>query len=209
MKPSNNPFAESCIMEKTEVPASSDEKYDHTPSSTAPPSIDPESIYPPKIQEQNDKSPTPNKSRLALRIWQTIAAPGTFILQASASAYANHDPPSAINVALLYFVYGVCSASFIWSSFMIYVYFTRRFGTAGKVKRAVTFAVDTFFAVLVGIGVSSEIGMYKCPPGELDGWCDLFNTGIFFGVSLFVTYVAHSLWTIFSSLSFIRETPSH
>ncbi|KAI9499393.1 hypothetical protein BDB00DRAFT_898734 [Zychaea mexicana] len=148
---------------------------------------------------------SPNKWRVILRTWQAIAAPAVFILQAGASAYTNHDTPAAINVVLLYFVCGACSASFIWSLFMIYVYFSRRFGNGGKVKRTVAFGVDVCFAVLLGIGVCAEIGMYKCPPGELEGWCDLFNSGIFFGKIIYYTYNNPAVYVTFEVVSHIRN----
>lgn len=61
--------------------------------------------------------------------------------------------------------------AFIWSAFCTYVCLSIRFNkNAGNIKPAVGFAMDTLLAVLLGIGISMEIGTYTCPAGEFNGW---------------------------------------
>lgn len=78
--------------------------------------------------------------------------------------------PFSENMALVYFVYALFWVSFTWSLFEIYVYLTRLRGRGGKVKRIIAFAVDAILAALMGVGICYEIALYKCPPGQYDGW---------------------------------------
>lgn len=45
---------------------------------------------------------------------------------------------------------------------------------AGNIKPAVGFAMDTLLAILLGIGISMEIGSYTCPAGEFNGWYNYY-----------------------------------
>lgn len=59
----------------------------------------------------------------------------------------------------------------IWSAFCIYVFFSMKMSSrAGNIKLAVGLAMDTLLAVVLGIGISMEIGTYTCPAGEFNGW---------------------------------------
>ncbi|KAG2185640.1 hypothetical protein INT44_002433 [Umbelopsis vinacea] len=165
----------------------------------APPSFSSQTILP----DESTLPVKPNFPRLCIRIWQLIASAATFAFQAGAPAFAGKGFP--FEPALLYFVFGVSSVSFMWSSFLIYVYLTRRYGKGGKVKRPVLCIGDTFITICLGVGVFFEISKYPCAPGTLDGMCDMFNTGIFFGVTLFTVSTVATLWDIFGSLESIRN----
>ncbi|KAG2215972.1 hypothetical protein INT45_003172 [Circinella minor] len=146
----------------------------------------------------------PNKGRFFVRVWQMIAAIGAFGFQVGATPYSGHDMPFS-KIGLLYYIYAICWFSFIWSLFNIYVYLTRRFGKGSKIKRPVSILMDCFIAALFGVGTFYEFAMYKCPPGAYDGWCNFFNTGSFFLVTLFATYVLQTLWDVFGGMSCLRR----
>ncbi|KAI9272690.1 hypothetical protein BDA99DRAFT_498980 [Phascolomyces articulosus] len=182
-------------------------------SSSSPPPIHTRSAsidIPPLPQhpENDEEKPKikkkPNKGRFFVRVWQMIAAIGAFGFQMGATPYSGHEMPFS-RVGLLYYVYAICWFSFLWSLFNIYVYLTRRFGQAGKIKRPVSILMDCFLAALFGVGTFYEFAMYKCPPGTYDGWCNFFNTGLFFCVSLFLTYVIQTLWDVFGGMACLRR----
>lgn len=93
----------------------------------------------------------------------------------------------------------------IWSSFNIFVYMSRRFGKGGKIKRFISTLFDLCLAALFGVNVFYEIAIYRCKPGTHQGYCDFYNTGLFFLMTLFFTYVIHALWDIFGSMYCLRK----
>ncbi|KAH8549111.1 hypothetical protein BGW37DRAFT_503613 [Umbelopsis sp. PMI_123] len=155
------------------------------------------------VPHEATSSDKPSIPRLCLRIWQVISSAATFAFQAAGPAVARMDFP--FEPALQYFVFGVTILSLMWGSFLIYVYLTRRYGKGGKVNRPVLCIGDTFITVCLGVGVIFEISKYPCPPGTMNGMCDMFNTGLFFGVTLFTVSTAATLWDIFGSLESIRN----
>ncbi|KAF7730418.1 hypothetical protein EC973_002225 [Apophysomyces ossiformis] len=194
------------ITEKTEVQDHHHHQAVVTDSVQETEKIDHEADKADIIVEQEVAEPhhKPNKGRLFFRFWQVIAAIGAFGFQVGATPYS-HQPMPFSTKGLLYYVYAICWVSFLWSLFMIFVYLTRRFGHAGKVKRPLLFVVDLLLAAMFGVGIFYEIAEYRCPPGYYDGWCNFFNTGLFFLMSLFVTYVLLALWDLFGGLSFLRS----
>ncbi|KAI8372698.1 uncharacterized protein BYT42DRAFT_615911 [Radiomyces spectabilis] len=145
----------------------------------------------------------PNPWRMSLRVIQLLSCIGLFGFQAGASPWSN-EMPFQNNVGLLYYVYAICCVAFIWSSFMVYVYLTRRYRQANNLKRGVALAVDAILATLLGVGVCFESATYACTPGQYHGWCDFFNTGLFFGMLLFASYTFSSLWDLFGGLDCLR-----
>ncbi|ORY95944.1 hypothetical protein BCR43DRAFT_516013 [Syncephalastrum racemosum] len=208
--PSNNVYNEKTLIEspKSYTPPPSPPALSPLPppsiqASHPPPSMKPSQTEPCEKPVHGTQRPSP--IRLGMRVWQLLAALGAFAFQAGASPYAMRPMPFSENMALVYFVYALFWISFTWSLFEIYVYLTRLRGRGGKVKRIIAFAVDAILAALMGVGVCYEIALYKCPPGQYDGWCDFFNTGLFFGVSLFSTYILTALWDLFGGLTCIRQ----
>ncbi|KAI8143053.1 hypothetical protein BJV82DRAFT_613329 [Fennellomyces sp. T-0311] len=158
----------------------------------------------PASPDEKTEHHKPNKGRLLVRVWQLFAAIGAFGFQVGATPHSGQEIPFSRH-GLLYYVYAICWFSFLWSLFNIYVYLTRRFGSAGKIKRPISIIMDTFLAALFGVGTFYEFAIYRCPPGYYDGWCNFFNTGLFFCVSLFLTYVIQTLWDIFGGMSCLRR----
>ncbi|CAO0799840.1 unnamed protein product [Mucor circinelloides] len=158
-----------------------------------------------QLQKVEDHKSTSSQWKLILRIIQLFCVVGSFGFQASANAWSGRASIPFDNVALLYFFYGIEWAAFIWSSFCIYVYVSLRFNSKhGNIKPAIGLAMDTLLAVLLGTAISMEIGAYTCPAGGFDGWCNFYNTGVSFGMLLFITFGANALWDLFSGLSCLR-----
>ncbi|KAF1806374.1 hypothetical protein V8B55DRAFT_1347043 [Mucor lusitanicus] len=182
------------------------------PASSSSLSIAPSSIHEKnmladeeQLQKVEDHKSSSGKWRLILRIVQLFCVVGSFGFQASANAWSGRTSVPFDNVALLYFFYGIEWAAFIWSSFCIYVQASMQFNSKhGNIKPAVGLAMDTLLAVLLGIAISMEIGAYTCPAGGFDGWCNFYNTGVSFGMLLFITFGANALWDLFSGLSCLR-----
>ncbi|CAO3617515.1 unnamed protein product [Mucor fragilis] len=146
----------------------------------------------------------PSLPRFLLRIWQFFAAIGAFGFQVGASPYSEEPMPFG-KPDLLYYGYVVCWLSIVWSSFNVFVYLTRRFGKGNKIKRFVSTLLDLVLAALFGVCVFYEIATYHCKPGMHNGWCNFYNTGLFFLMSLFLSYVVHALWDIFGAMSCLRK----
>lgn len=63
-------------------------------------------------------------------------------------------------------------------------------------KRVILILCDLLMALLWGIGIIVEIAKYNCPPGQHNGWCNFYNTSIFFGFVSFVLYVVTLGWDV-------------
>ncbi|CAO3629303.1 unnamed protein product [Cunninghamella blakesleeana] len=118
----------------------------------------------------------------------------------------SHVPFVFEDAKLQYYTYAIDLIAFLWAAFMIFVYLTRRFGTnSGKVKRPIAFAVDTVLAAAFGVASFYQFATYNCPPGYYDGWCNFHNTGKFFLLSLFISYVINMFWDFFGGLTCLRS----
>ncbi|KAI8333107.1 hypothetical protein BC941DRAFT_504900 [Chlamydoabsidia padenii] len=147
----------------------------------------------------------PNKGRLVIRFWQVLAAIGAFGFQIGASPYAG-IPFLFQEAKLQYYTYAIDLVSLLWALFMIYVYLTRRFGSnTGKVRRPIAFAVDTALAALFGVATFYQFASYNCPPGYYNGWCNFHNTGKFFLLSLFLSYIIMMFWDLFGGCTCLRK----
>lgn len=67
-------------------------------------------------------------------------------------------------------------------------------------RRLILIILDLVMALLWGIGVIIEVAKYSCKPGTLDGWCDFYNTSIFFGFLSFAIYIVLVGFDVFGSL---------
>ncbi|KAI8640394.1 hypothetical protein BD408DRAFT_419817 [Parasitella parasitica] len=158
-----------------------------------------------QLQKAQDQNSIAGRWKLILRVTQILCVIGSFGFQASANTWSGRTSVPFDNVALLYFFYGVEWVAFVWSSFCIYVQLSLRFSnSSGNIKPAIGLAMDTLLAVILGISISMEIGAYTCPAGGFDGWCNFYNTGVSFGMLLFITFSANALWDLFSGLSCLR-----
>ncbi|KAI8365562.1 hypothetical protein BD560DRAFT_490985, partial [Blakeslea trispora] len=126
-----------------------------------------------------------------IRIWQLIAAISAFGFQAGATAYANEVSPFE-NQDLLYFGYALCWLSILWSLVQGMFYAAKHFHQGTNIKSAFIIFFDITLAALLGVCTSYEITHYRCKLGLHHGWCDFYNTGLFFLLSLFISYTIHT-----------------
>lgn len=61
-------------------------------------------------------------------------------------------------------------------------------------KRTILILCDLLMTLLWGIGIIVEIVKYTCKIGAYDGWCNFYNTSIFFGFISFVMYIVMLGW---------------
>ncbi|CEP14996.1 hypothetical protein [Parasitella parasitica] len=164
-----------------------------TATATTPAKL--ESTGSPTVDEGN----LPSKIRLILRIVLFVFAVGHLGFAAGASPHSGVDVPFD-SKACFYFLFAVAIMSIIYSGYHIIFYFFRRFGKAHKMKRVILILCDLLMALLWGIGIIVEIAQFKCPPGQHSGWCDFYNTSIFFGFVSFVLYVVLLGWDAFGGM---------
>lgn len=151
------------------------------------------------------------KWKFILRLFQMLCVIGSFGFQASANTWSNRDSIPFESVALLFFFYAAEWFAFIWSAFCTYVCLSVKFGSqnVGNIKPSVVLAMDTLLAIVLGIGISMEIGTYTCPAGGFNGWCNFYNVGLCFGMMLFLSFGVSALWHLFSGLSCLRTKSSN
>lgn len=82
----------------------------------------------------------------------------------------------------------------MYSAYHIGFFFFRRFGKTEKMKRTILILCDLLMTLLWGIGIIVEIAKYSCKPGQYSGWCNFYNTSIFFGFLSFVLYIVMLGW---------------
>ncbi|KAG2200920.1 hypothetical protein INT47_003155 [Mucor saturninus] len=146
----------------------------------------------------------PSLSRCLIRCWQCLASIGALGFQVGATSFSGEEIPFG-KAGLLYYGHVISCLSILWSAFNIFVYLTRRFGTGHKIKRFLSTLFDLTLTALFGVCVFYEIATYRCKPGMHNGWCDFYNTGIFFLMSLFLTYTVHALWDLFGAMDCLRR----
>ncbi|KAI8078939.1 uncharacterized protein B0P05DRAFT_541764 [Gilbertella persicaria] len=141
----------------------------------------------------------PSRIRVLLRIILFIAAVGHLGFAAGASPYSGQPVPFDSS-ACFYFLFAVAILSIIYSGYHVVLYLVRRFGSANKLKRPILIMCDLFMALMWGIGIIVEIAKYTCPPGHLSGWCNFYNTSIFFGFVSFALYVLVVGWDLYGGM---------
>ncbi|KAF1800351.1 hypothetical protein FB192DRAFT_1380282 [Mucor lusitanicus] len=146
-----------------------------------------------------NRADLPSKIRLLLRVVLFISAVGHLGFAAGASPFSGEGVPFDSS-ACFYFLFAVAIMSIIYSGYHIIFYFFRRFGKADKMKRVIMIMCDLLMALLWGIGIIVEIAKYTCPPGQHSGWCNFYNTSIFFGFISFVIYVVLLGWDAFGGM---------
>jgi hypothetical protein len=64
-----------------------------------------------------------------------------------------------------------------------------------KMKRSLLFAIDTFMALMWGVGVIIEVAMFRCTDGSK--FCSFYNVSIFWGFLAFAGYLYAMCWDIY------------
>lgn len=137
----------------------------------------------------------PSRLRVLFRLLLMIFAVGYLGFSAGATPYSKQPIPFD-NKATFYVLYAIAGISFAYSAYHVILYLFRRFGNGRKLKRYMLIGFDFILALMWGICIIIEIIKYQCPPGDLDGWCDFYNTSIFFGFISFAMYVLILGWDI-------------
>ncbi|RIA92415.1 hypothetical protein C1645_765248 [Glomus cerebriforme] len=139
----------------------------------------------------------PNKWRLLSRFIQFIASAGAFVFIVSASPVTKQSfPEGVVNKIAVIFLYIVSAVSIIYSFGHLILYCLRRWGSKNKAPRWSLMLVDVILGACFGTLMVFLIKDSKCKPGDLNGWCNFYNTSIFFTVLAFLTYAISFLWDI-------------
>ncbi|GET04235.1 hypothetical protein GLOIN_2v1615692 [Rhizophagus clarus] len=151
-----------------------------------------------KISSQMLESPksAPNKWRLLSRLIQFIASAGAFALIVAAQPATKVSMPVNANRTAIIFLYIVSVVSIIYSFGHLIFYCFRRWGHKNKAPRWLLMFIDAILGASFGTLMVFLIKDFRCKPGDLNGWCDFYNTSIFFTVLSFVTYAVSFIWDI-------------
>ncbi|ORY06457.1 hypothetical protein K493DRAFT_295987 [Basidiobolus meristosporus CBS 931.73] len=138
----------------------------------------------------------PNRWRVLLRFIGLIGSIGAFGFSVGAGPYSGRATPFADKSAIIFL--------YIWSavSIIAHVYFllnmlNRKVRNGSKVPRKWLLIADIVLGVCWGFDVVFLIAKNHCPVGKLDGWCDFFNTSIFFAFLTFVATVTSIFWDLY------------
>ncbi|KAI9593299.1 hypothetical protein BDF19DRAFT_448256 [Syncephalis fuscata] len=140
----------------------------------------------------------PNWIIFGIRSAQLVFSIATLGFLAGASSYSGKDSPFSGHTAvdLYYAVSSIsCAVSLSLVCFMLF-----RWIKPGKdIGQYTIFLIDLIMTCIWGADVFIIIGTQKCHIGSLNGWCDFFNTSIFFGVMAFLSYCVAMGWDVFTS----------
>ncbi|RGB44153.1 hypothetical protein C1646_808741 [Rhizophagus diaphanus] len=151
-----------------------------------------------KISSQKLEPPfsAPNKWRLLSRFIQFLASAGAFAFIVAANPATKRQMPGDVNKTAIIFLYIVSIVSVIYSFGHVIFYCVRRWGHKNKAPRWLLMLVDAIIGASFGTLMVFLIKDFRCKPGDLNGWCDFYNTAIFFTVLSFVTYAISFVWDI-------------
>jgi hypothetical protein len=137
--------------------------------------------------------------RLALvRVVQLLAAIAVLGFAAGATPYSGEDSPFSGQTAVdLY--YAVSGISCVVSLFLIGMMIYRWIKPGKGFSHFGLFITDVCMALIWGTNVITIIATKSCKPGDRNGWCDFFNTAIFFGVLAFVCFLGTTCFDVYNS----------
>uniref|UniRef100_A0A1D1Y3I9 MARVEL domain-containing protein n=1 Tax=Anthurium amnicola TaxID=1678845 RepID=A0A1D1Y3I9_9ARAE len=160
-----------------------------------------------KISSQmlKDSAGTPNKWRLLSRFIQFIASAGAFAFIVASKPATKVDTPDNVNKTAIIFLYIVSAVSIIYSFGHLLLYCFRRWGHKNKAPRWLLMLCDAIIGASFGTLMVFLIKDSGCKPGALQGWCDYYNTSIFFTVLAFTTYAVSFVWDIAGGFKRVRS----
>ncbi|KAF8939367.1 hypothetical protein BGZ47_008181 [Haplosporangium gracile] len=144
------------------------------------------------------KAKAPNKRRLILRLISLSSSILGLVLLIAASPVSKASSPFSTQAGLA-FHYVVSIISTLVSFAFVFNYFSRRLRRQEKMKRYVLFGLDILMSLLWLIDVFICISKFPCGVGELNGWCDMYNSSIFLGIVAFLSFLAAFIWDIWGS----------
>ncbi|KAF9924239.1 hypothetical protein FBU30_005771 [Linnemannia zychae] len=140
----------------------------------------------------------PNKRRLILRLISLSSSILALGLLIAASPVSKHSSPFSSQAGLA-FHYVVAIFSALVSFAFVFNYFSRRLRRQEKMKRYILFGLDILMSLLWLIDVFVCISKFPCGVGQLDGWCDMYNSSVFLGIVAFLSFLAAFIWDIWGS----------
>ena len=144
----------------------------------------------------------PSVWMMFLRLLQMIASVGAVGFFAGALPYSQlASIPASISKAstLIYATYAVGAFSFFWALSWFMDSFTRccwRRDTPSRACVGVTMLVDIVLTAAWVILAVLMIANYACKPGTEQGYCNFYNTGIFFQVLGAVSFALSVGWAL-------------
>ncbi|CAG8507474.1 1921_t:CDS:2 [Diversispora eburnea] len=107
--------------------------------------------------------------------------------------------PDGANKIAIIFTYIVSCVSILVSLFFLILYCSRRWFKKNKIQRWLLLIIDLTLGISFGCLMVFLIKGFSCKPGSENGWCDFYNTSIFFNVLCFVLYAISFIWDILGS----------
>ncbi|RHZ56301.1 hypothetical protein Glove_402g53 [Diversispora epigaea] len=141
----------------------------------------------------------PNGIRFIFRFVIFLASIGAFMFMIGAPLSSNKPTPSGANKIAIIFTYIVSGISIVVSLFFLIIYCSRRWLKKNKIQRWLLLAIDLILGASFGCLMVFLIKGFSCKPGSENGWCDFYNTSIFFNVLCFVLYAISFFWDIIGS----------
>jgi cation transport ATPase len=141
----------------------------------------------------------PSWKRGVMRILQLITSVGALGFLAGATPYSGRDNPFD-SKTIFPFLYVVGAVSILAALFFVTFFLIRAvYPKKKKLNRFLVFFIDIVLALAWGVLMVFMIAKYPCAVGANNGWCDFFNTSIFFAVASFVLFALSAFWDMFGS----------
>lgn len=160
------------------------------------------SLVPPTVrgdaESQELQARAPNKRRLILRLISLSSSILVLALLIAASPVSKASSPFSTQAGLA-FHYVVSIISTLVSLAFVFNYFSRRLRRQEKMKRYLLFGLDILMSLLWLIDVFICISKFPCGVGQLNGWCDMYNSSIFLSIIAFLSFLAAFIWDIWGS----------
>ncbi|ORY08117.1 hypothetical protein K493DRAFT_309924, partial [Basidiobolus meristosporus CBS 931.73] len=138
----------------------------------------------------------PNKWRTLLRFVGLLGSIGAFGFSVGAGPYSGRPNPFSDKSPIIFL--------YIWSavSIVAYLFFllntlNRRVRSGAKIPRKWLVCIDLALAICWGFDVVFLLIKNHCPIGTLGGWCDFFNTSIFFAFLVFAVTIVSIFWDLY------------
>ncbi|KAL1920647.1 uncharacterized protein VTP21DRAFT_1024 [Calcarisporiella thermophila] len=166
------------------------------------PANDDEYRYDPVVPQNSKLAQSwrrPNRWRFVLRVVALIASVGAFGFILGATPYSKRSIPFN-NPAMVYFSYFVGAFSILVSLAFIVHSAARSASRVNKIPRFGQIGIDTLMTLLWVIVAIVQLAKFPCPIGGHNGWCDFYNTSIFFSLLCMVIFAVMLGWDIIGSV---------
>ncbi|KAK9709242.1 hypothetical protein K7432_009160 [Basidiobolus ranarum] len=138
----------------------------------------------------------PNKWRFLLRFVGLLGSIGAFGFSVGAGPHSGRPNPFSDKSAII-FLYILSAISIVVHLFFLLNMLNRRVRSGAKIPRKWLLVTDVVLAVCWGFDVAFLLAKNHCPIGTLGGWCDFFNTSIFFAFLVLAVTVLAIFWDMY------------